>query len=167
MPEQVLSVKDVDDAPFQHREWVFERVGWVVMGVLLLLAVLGVFGHGTLSTTTAEADDGSVSVEYDRFIRNIGNTTMTVSLGPESVDGKTATLRISRDLAETWLIQNITPTPSTESSDADWVIYEWDVLGSAPPRVKFLYRGDGWGTTHGAMRAGNGRPVAVTQWIYP
>lgn len=163
-----LSVRDIDDIGFQRKEWTVQRVGWVLVGLLLLAALAGVFGAGPLSETTTSAEDGTVEVEYERFIRHVGTTTMTVTLGPGTVENGKAQLYISRDLATGWRLEDVSPAPSTESSTAEWLIYEFDVLGDTPPKVKFLYRGDGFGHHDGDLHAGPGTdPVRLWQWIYP
>ena len=162
-----LSVRDIDDIGFQRKEWAVQRVGWVLVALLVVAALAGVFGAGPLSETTNAAEDGTVEVEYERFIRHVGTTTMTVSLGAASVEDGKAQLYISRDLATGWRLEDVSPAPSTESSTEEWLIYEFDVLGDTPPEVKFLYRGDGFGRHAGVLRAGGGTPVPMWQWIYP
>ena len=163
-----LSVRDLDDIGFQRKEWTAQRVGWVLVAALVAAASAGVFGAGPLSETTASAEDGTVQVEYERFIRHVGTTSMTISLGAGAVDDGKARLYISRDLATGWRIEDVSPAPSTESSSDGWLIYEFEVLGETPPQVKFLYRGDGFGPHDGAVHAGPGTtPVTLWQWIYP
>lgn len=162
-----LDIHDIDDIDFQRRDWVVQRVSWVVLLGIVLVAASGLLGAGPLSEVTQEADDGSVTVEYERFIRHVGTTTMTVSLGESQVSDGKVELYIARDLVEGWRIENVSPAPSTESASNDWLIYEFDVLSETPPNVKLLYRGDGLGSHAGDIRAGDGDPVAVQQWIYP
>lgn len=162
-----LTVRDMDDIEFQRKEWLVERAGWAVLGALLVAAAIGAFGVGPVSETTAEADDGSLTVTYERFLRNVGSATMTVSIAPSAVEAGKARLYLSRDLLEGWRMQNVSPAPSTESSSDDWLIYEFDVLGESPPQVKLLYRGDGFGTHGGTLRAGDSAPVTLSQFIYP
>lgn len=164
---QPLSARDLDDIGFQRKEWWAQRVGLVLLAVFLAAGVAGTFGAGPLSETTAEAEDGSLAVEYERFIRHIGMTSLTATLGTSAVSQGTARLLISRDLAAGWRIENVSPTPSVESSSDDWLIYEFEVLGETPPRVRVLYRGDGFGTHGGTIRAGSGATVDLRQWIYP
>lgn len=162
-----LTVRDMDDIEFQRKEWIVERVGWVALLAFLVAAATGIFGIGPVSETSAEADDGTMEVHYERFLRNVGTATMTVSIRPSAVEAGKARLYISRDLLAGWRMQNVSPAPSTESSSEQWLIYEFDVLGDTPPQVEFLYRGDGFGPHGGAVRAGDGAPVHVSQFIYP
>lgn len=162
-----LNVRDVEDLGFQRWEWRVQRVGMAAMGLTLVAALTGLFGVGSLSETTAQARDDSVRVQYERFIRHVGTTTLTLSIGPEQVvDGK-ATLFISRDISSAWRIEDVSPAPSTESSTGKWLIYEFDVLGDTPPDVRVLYRGNGVGHHTGSVRAGSGDSVSFWQFIYP
>lgn len=44
-------------------EWRLQQMGWVVMGLIVVLALLGVFGTGPLSWSRATAPDGSIEIE--------------------------------------------------------------------------------------------------------
>jgi hypothetical protein len=162
-----LSVRDMDDIDFQRREWRFQRAGWGLLTLLIVAALAGTFGAGPVSETTAESPDGSVTVEYERFIRHIGTTTLTIAPGASAVVNGKVQVHISRELVTGWRIENVSPAPSTESSSDDWLIWEFDALGDTPPEIKLLYRGDGFGRHDGSIRAGTGTGLDVWQWIYP
>ena len=55
------------DLSFQHREWRRERIGWVVIGLILLAGLLGLFGHHPFARATSQTAKGQLTVEYDRF----------------------------------------------------------------------------------------------------
>ena len=57
------------DPRFTRRIAAIQRAGWVVMGLVIAAALLGLFGAGPLSRATAEAADGTLRLEYDRFGR--------------------------------------------------------------------------------------------------
>lgn len=163
-----MTLRDVDEIGFQRKEWVVQRVAWAVMAAVVLAAVAGFFGRGPVSSTTVESTDGSLEVEYDRFLRYAGTASLSVSLSSDAVQDGTATVYLSRDLVDRWKIEAVTPTPSTESSSEDWVIYEYDVLGETPPRIQLRYRGNDLGRHDGTIRAGkDGAPVDLWQWIHP
>lgn len=164
---QPLSVRDIEDPDFQRREWTVLRVGWLLLALLLAAALAGLFGAGPASETTADSPDGSVQVEYERFIRHVGTTTLTIRPGADTVEQDKVQVFISRELVTGWRIENVSPTPSTESSTDQWLIYEFDALGVSPPEIKMLYRGDGFGRHDGSIGAGTGAPLELWQWIYP
>jgi hypothetical protein len=56
-----------EDMPFQTRTWTVERVGWIFLGVVLLIALTGTFGSGPLSTQ--RTGGAAFNVEYERFQR--------------------------------------------------------------------------------------------------
>lgn len=162
------TVHDIDEIDIQRREWAIQRALWVVLAIVVAAAAAGLVGTGPLSWTTAEASDGSVEVEYDRFLRYDAKSTMSVSISPDAVQGGKATLYLSRELVDQWKVEAVTPTPGTESSSEEWVIYEYDVLGETPPRIELHYRGGGLGRHEGVIRAGDdGTPVDIWQWIHP
>ena len=162
-----LSVKDVDVPAFQVREWRVQRAGWGVLALVVIAALLGLFGAGPLSETTTEADDGTVQVEYERFLRHIGTSRMTISVGDAAFEKGMARVYISRELVEGWRLESVSPAPSTASSSDEWLIWQFDVLGESAPVIKVEIRGDGVGKNSGVIRAGDGEPVSLTQWIYP
>lgn len=49
MPSRQRSLQIREDPAFQHRQWRVQRVGWLTIGLLLVLALAGVFGKGPAS----------------------------------------------------------------------------------------------------------------------
>lgn len=58
-----------EDLAHERREWKLQRVGWALMALALLAAVLGLFGHGPLSETASASADGALTVRHQRFER--------------------------------------------------------------------------------------------------
>lgn len=58
----------IKEDSFHRIDWRVRRVARVVFALVLLAALLGVFGDGPLARTKVAS--GSVSVEYDRFLRD-------------------------------------------------------------------------------------------------
>src|SRR5207248_9992476 len=50
---------------FQRRTRTIERVGWLVLGFIILVASFGVFGSGLLSN--ANIAKGSLAIDYERI----------------------------------------------------------------------------------------------------
>lgn len=57
-------------------EWRLQQLGWAVMALIVVLALLGVFSTGPLSWSSTTAADGTVEVQYQRFVRNGGDNTL-------------------------------------------------------------------------------------------
>lgn len=91
-------------------ETMTERVGQSAMGLILVAALLGLMGHGMLSSGIARAPDGLLTVEYHRFERYQGPSELRVSLAGPVPTGE---LRfwVSQSLLDDVELQSITPAP--------------------------------------------------------
>lgn len=67
-----------EDMGFQRTSWVAERVGWIVLTLLLLAALAGLFGHGWLSKSSI--GNGALRADYDRFQRTTKVTAFRLNL---------------------------------------------------------------------------------------
>jgi hypothetical protein len=72
-----------DDMRFQHRLWRIERLGWVLMG-LLVVAAAAILGPGPLART--QASGGRLLVEYDRVARLHTATEIDLRTGPGTTE---------------------------------------------------------------------------------
>ena len=77
MPEQKQNdrLQINEDIEFQKKEWNWARLGWVLMLIIALAGLLGLFGQGPLSKSTARA--GGIEVEYERCAQFLRDSTET------------------------------------------------------------------------------------------
>jgi hypothetical protein len=60
---------ELDQQPtFQRIEWFAQRVGWLILGAIIVAGVLGFLGDGPFSSTTASSSDGRLAVSYDQYL---------------------------------------------------------------------------------------------------
>lgn len=72
---------DLDEDPsFQEKDWRFQRIAWFIMMLIVIAALVGIFGDGPFSLGNIAADDGT-SVVYERITR-IHKQTSTAILIP-------------------------------------------------------------------------------------
>lgn len=83
---------------FQVREWWIDRVGWVVMGLIVVAGLVGVWGGGLVGGARVSADDGGMSVSYDRFVRNLGESTLIAEFPPGSAEEGSVSLHSTRPI---------------------------------------------------------------------
>lgn len=101
-------VQNADDMAFQRREWFVQRLGQLLLALVVLLALLGVLGgSGSLNHTVASSPDRSLSIEYDRVLRQAAPTTLRVTVGSQGAQW----CRISRAWFDRVRIERILPTP--------------------------------------------------------
>lgn len=72
-----------DDMRFQHRLWRIERLGWLLMALLVVAAAAGL-GPGPLARTQASGE--RLLVEYDRVARLDTATEIDLRTGPGTTE---------------------------------------------------------------------------------
>jgi hypothetical protein len=169
-----LDLSDEIDPRFGHIEHAVQRAGWVVMGVLLLAAVLGVFGGGVLSNATVRQSGPGyeLELEYPRFGRVESNLEMTLRITAPEQQAEQVTVVLSGDLRHKTTIQTISPQPESEAVLGDSIVYTWRVDGWEHPQViAFEYEARDWRGVDGRLdvSAGDQALGALTfdQFLFP
>ncbi len=155
-----------EDLLFAHRQWRIQRIGWVVMALVLLAALLGVFGRGPLSH--AREVDGSLDVEYERFAR--ANAPTQLRLRVDAASDGVLRVAIDRRYLDAVPIDHVRPRPLREESSDSEVIYDFASPPGGPLHVSFDMTPRDPGIARGAMRLMTGSPaqtVRFHQLIYP
>lgn len=154
----------------QSIEWVVDRVGWIMMAVVLTAALAGLWGNGPLSNEQAISADGQLSVSYDRFVRNQGSTEIELQVSPNAVLNGAVSIGIDSEFLMANQIQGITPTPSSVTVDDRYEVYRFDVAPRAGLRAKFDLRPDpdSLAASHTVQfRLAGSAPMQVRQFVYP
>lgn len=146
---------------YHRREWAAQRIGWVVMTLLLVAALAGLFSSGPLSDVTAQV--GSHQVEYERFARYGARTKLIVTTHSEVLVGDLP-VRISHPFIDAHRIEAITPEPRSMSDAGDAVEFVFDA--SSTTRIVFRLEPDVVGRHTGELRIG-ADAARLSQFIYP
>jgi hypothetical protein len=149
------------DMPFQRRQWVFERVSWVVMGTVILLAALGFAGPGPLSHRSVATPDGSLRIEYHRFIRYQTPYEVTFCLRQTASD---TSVSIARDYLRDLEVQFVNPQPAIVSGDGQWITYTF--RGSDVQAV-FTFESQRFGPSTLRLKAGDQQSLELNQFVFP
>ncbi len=115
---------------FQRREWIAERIGRVIMGIVVIAAALGCLGPGLLSHTQVSVH--GVIVQYDRFLRATDESELVVRL-EEQVE-RARNVAFDRAGLEHMTIARVLPEPSSTRSDSTTVTYAFPAPGSQEMR---------------------------------
>jgi hypothetical protein len=156
------------DPAFERRSWVVQRVGWVAIVALLVLALAGVLGSGPLSLQEATVP-GLLRVEYQRFGRYQTPEALTVRLEPAAARGDEVRLWVDRRYIDGLRIEAITPPPLRVESAADRLVY---VFPLGQPResmtVRFMLQPEQIGAISGRVGLAGAADVATfRQFVYP
>ena len=112
-----------EDLAFQRRWWRFERIIWIVFGVILIADLVGLLGRGPLANAERMTPDGVLRVKYERVLRE--GTPSIVTILPESSavhDGKLQ-LFVSDSIVKQFGAQRVIPQPETSAVGNGGVTY--------------------------------------------
>ena len=156
-----------EDLDFQRKEWRFERAGWIAMALLLVLALLGLFGSGPLSAGRAQA--GPLAVEYPRFTRYQSQSELRITVDGAQTGGESARVLVSRAYLESFQIEAIIPEPESTQLTQDNVIYEFQTAEAGQPlTITFHLQSEGLGSIEGQVGLeGDAEPARYRTFVYP
>lgn len=159
--------QDTRDPARQHRAVVVQRVAWVVLALIVLGALLGLFGPGPLSRVTQSDPSGQVALQYERFARYYGDTSVELQVRHDPHRPGTASVWISSDYLTLVQVQQVRPEPATWTGVGDRVLLTFPVRGPDPITVVLRTRPDQVGVLSGSVGAPGGKPIEFWQLVYP
>src|SRR5688572_20039263 len=123
---QVKRIGELDlaeDIAFERRSWVVQRIAWTIMSLILIAALLGLFGNGWLSKARMSIPGGALEIEYNRFVRFQAPGELRARISPSSTEENQAGLWVSREYLKSIELKQITPAPEREITTDEGVIY--------------------------------------------
>ena len=155
-----------EDIRHSEREWRFERVGWIVMGLVTLAALLGFLGPGPLSARTASDGSGSFTVRYERFDHAHAKSELRFEIGPAAISRGPLQVWIDRSYLDEIRLVSMDPEPERCEVSSDRVIYTFGAGGS-PVSVNIDCEFEAFGRHRGRAGIPGGPEVAWEQFAYP
>ena len=154
-----------EDMTYQLKVWRFERVGWYVLVLVVLMGLMGVFSRGLLSSRDVRSEDGKVRVEYEMFHRNGSTNSMKITLS--STPDSQAELELAGQLLEGFSIETLQPEPlrSRSSSQGIRLWLQTDLDGQAT--LYITLRGDGLGFYRSQISSPGINGIKLVQFIFP
>jgi hypothetical protein len=154
-----------ENMAFQLKVWRFERVGWYVLVLLVILTLLGLFSRGPLSSRDAHSSDGRLDVEYEMFHRNGSMNPMIVRL--KGQPGAVLEVELGGEWLEGFDVQSLQPEPLRSASFRQgmrvWV--QADDQGQASLHLSLM--ADGLGLYSSRITTAGGATVSFDQFILP
>jgi hypothetical protein len=153
-----------DDIAFQRKLWKLERVGWLLLLGLMVLALLGLFSRGPLSTQQRLTADEALQLHYQRFQRQDASDTLQVTL--RGAPGEIRHLLLEAPFFDTYNIETIQPQPLAAASEHGGLKLTVRLDPGGQASVHFGLRPQQIGPVHHRVRAGN-QQLTFWQFIYP
>ncbi len=156
-----------EDLPYQERAWRVQRIGWLLLILTLVAAMLGAFGDGPLARATVASDDGSLSARVQRLDRHGSPSSIGLRIRPEP-GADTVEVWIDRGFVEKQVFETIHPEPATVTASRDRLTYEFKVEPDTPEvRISFETVPDGLGMSTGELGVVDGASVRFRQFVFP
>ncbi len=153
-----------EDMRQERREWRVQRIVWLLLSLLLLAAMLGLFGSGPLSKTTAGAPSDPLRIEYQRFMRYRSPDTLQVTVVPSTSNTE---VMLDKQYLRYVRIKSVTPEPVHVITGSDAVTFVLNTASSAPFDVVFELRPEKIGTAKGWIALKGEPRQTFRQFIYP
>ncbi len=151
----------------QRKSWAVQGVAFVVFGLILIAGLLGLFGRGGFSHREQSNSDGSLSVEYERFLHMESPESLKFRVRDSGQNGSLK-LWISSSYFESVMVQHIIPEPKSVHAEGNRFVFEF----SAPePKTSMLVKISLKPEKPGALSfltgVGDHPPLSVNQFVYP
>lgn len=166
-PENASKFQVAQNLVYQRKFWVFQRIGWVIMSVLILGAGLGFFG-GNGPVNQASAENEQIEIQYKPYARRIASNDIELKI--KSLSDSTVQLFIQQDFINNYEIQKIVPQPSDVKASGDMFIYEFSVAeGAETANVIFSLEPEPTtvGNVNGQLGLSSAQLVTINQLVYP
>lgn len=154
-----------EDMAFQQKDWRVERIGWCVMGLLVVLACLGLFSDGPLSATTAHDEARQLTVEHERFYRYGAASDMRWKV--PGTPGTETTIAVGQPFLEAFTLETVTPTPSRMSATPDGIQMTFSRQEGSSLEILLALTPDKVGRAAFDIRLQGTQPVRISTFIYP
>lgn len=157
----ILGTLEIDeDLQFQRKEWFFQRIGVALLVLFVLAALLGYTGMGgPMSRGQAGEPGGPLHVEYERYVRRGGLSTVKLHL--RSVPGDVR-FWVAAPYFEHVRIDSVAPTPELVSVETDRHVYLIR-SGSSDVTVTLTVEHEAFGTLDAEIGLVDGPSVRFSQ----
>jgi hypothetical protein len=157
-----------EDFEWERGEWTFERIGWGLMALFLLAAMLGFFGTGPFSSRTAGEEGGLFWVDYQRFVRFNSPQELNVYVDPQLAQNGQMRLVIGGDFPHTGKQIDVSPEPDSVELSTGQMIYSWQVSeATGPMQISFHFYPMAVFSQRSIIGPEGAEEVELNQFVYP
>lgn len=165
MSENKTSFDFLADPAFLRRENLFERVGWIFMGLLVVAAMLGLFGNGILSESILKKEQ--FQMKYDRFLHFGDLTTLEIEVASEKGEAGVVAIAFATDYMHKFRLEKIQPEPES-SAHGDQILFWFTATGTkGPVKIQFRMEPQTIGTMEGKIFVNGEDGYVFRQFVYP
>ena len=157
--EKVDHDLEIDEELKLHRKgWVIQRVGWVIMFLIIIGGALGAFGEGLLSKKTVTQPN--YCIEYERYFRY--ETEMKILVQSTQ---HIASLSFPQQYVKEFRMLRIEPGPDNNVTTNAEVVYNF-LPGNNRIVTVYLIPKD-YGKIEGYMKINGANTTQLNHFIFP
>ncbi|NDK56233.1 hypothetical protein [Pontibacter fetidus] len=156
-----------EDAPFEKRFWTVQRIGWLIMLLVILAAMFGFTGRGGLSGINKikkASQSQSLVLEYDRFQRYQVSDKLTVKL--QQLQTTAPTITFSKVFYEKIRVEQVVPQPEKVEINANEITYTFSISQPSGD-VIFYTKPMHAGSLEVMVKGPNNERVPISMFVYP
>jgi hypothetical protein len=167
-PVRIGDLEINQDLDVQRKTWVVQRLGWVSMALIILTALVGMFGSGPLARTEVQDDRQTFRLSYDRFGRYEAEAVLQIALTPEATTNGRVTVEVDQTYWTGHVVEHITPEPLFSRVGIDGFLYTFETHPPATPAViVFRLRPKYLGSLEGRIRVNGDGLLHFHQFMFP
>ena len=148
---------------FMRRNWQVQRVGWVLMALVVLLGLAGLFGRGPLTRRNASAP--GLTLQYQRVLRLEATESLEFTL--EARPAGEARLDIDSGFVSRNEIERIIPEPREISVSPGGQRLSFPAAGTGSVAVRLLFVPKKLGRLRARFGTGEGTALPVSFFVLP
>ena len=157
--EAVKPSLEIDEELKLHEKgWAIQRVGQIIVVLVIIAGALGMFGEGVISSTTPRS--GVVNVEYERFFRYQTEMKILVKSGEHI-----STISFPQRYLEKFKLIRFMPEPDANNTAGEETIYHF--LPGQNHIVSIYLETQSYGNISGLMTINGKDPFQLQHFIYP
>lgn len=149
-----------EDIPLHEKGWIWQRIGWFFILLLVTLAATGFFGDGAVSKKTISGSD--TTLEYERFYRQ--EARMEIKVGLRQPEDTQAFVSFPNSYLEQFRIESIQPEPKETLLRGNSTHFLFP--GTDSMTLVFYLVPQSSGSVSGTISINN-RQYPITHFIYP
>ncbi|WP_134092040.1 hypothetical protein [Olivibacter sp. XZL3] len=149
-----------EDLKLHIRGWKTQKIGAVLILILMILAALGLFGEGLLSARKIVKE--GVSVEYEYFLRYQKEMDIAFRLSDQG-DIRVA---VPLQYLDRFKVARIVPEPNESVISGDYVIYTFRAEKKGKKLCRFYLQAQKPGSVKGSWKV-NQQHFEMSHFIYP
>jgi len=138
--------------------WKIQRIGWGLMALFFILAIVGFFGSGFISNRTIR--NNNITVEYEHFERYEANTKIVIRFPSETL----STISIPHTYLDKIKLQQVLPEPQEVKMENS--SYTMFFNGLKEGRITLYLLPQTTGSVQTTIHI-NQQPFSINHFIYP